>query len=92
MTVRVRFLSGLKAVFGAREKDVELPEAARVGDLLNAVCDTPERRKEVFLPDGTLSPQVIVMKGGTNVLSLGGLATPLADGDAVAVLPFIVGG
>ena len=92
MTVRVRFLAQLKTLFGAREKDVELAGPASLEGLLNALCDTPERRKEIFLPDNTLNPQVIVMKGGTNVLSLQGLATPLADGDAVAVLPFIVGG
>lgn len=92
MTVRVRFLSRLKAAFGARERDVILDGPARLEELLNALCDTPERRKEILLADGTLNPQVIVMKGGTNVLSLQGLATPLADGDAVAVLPFVVGG
>ncbi len=92
MTVRVRFLAQLKPLFGAKEKDVELAEPARIADLLEALCDTPERRKEIFKPDGTLNPQVIVMKGGMNVLSLQGLATPLAAGDSVAILPFLIGG
>ena len=92
MTVRVRFLAHLKTLFGAKERDVELAEPARIEDLLNLLCDTPERRNDLFKPDGSLNPQVIVMKGGTNVLSLQGLETPLAAGDSVAVLPFLIGG
>ena len=92
MTVRVRFLAHLKTLFGAKERDVELAEPARIEDLLNLLCDTPERRNDIFKADGSINPQVIVMKGGTNVLSLQGLGTPLAAGDSVAVLPFLIGG
>ena len=92
MTVRVRFLAHLKTLFGAKERDVELAEPARIEDLLNILCDTPERRNDLFKPDGSLNPQVIVMKGGTNILSLQGLGTPLAAGDSVAILPFLIGG
>lgn len=92
MTVRVRFLSHLKERFGAGERGVELAEPARVEELLKLLCDTPERRKDIFLPSGSLNPQVIVMKGGTNILSLQGLRTSLAEGDAIAILPFLIGG
>jgi len=92
VTVRVRFLAHLKTLFGAKERDVELAEPARIEDLLNLLCDTPERRNDIFKADGSINPQVIVMKGGTNVLSLQGLETPLAAGDSVAVLPFLIGG
>jgi len=92
MTVRVRFLAHLKTLFGVKEKDVELVEPALLEDLLKLLCDTPERRREIFLTDGSLNPQVIIMKGGTNALSLQGLETPLGDGDAVAILPFLIGG
>jgi MoaD family protein len=92
VTVRVRFLAHLRTVFGAKERDIELAEPARIEDLLNLLCDTPERRNDVFKADGSINPQVIVMKGGTNILSLQGLGTPLAEGDSVAILPFLVGG
>ena len=92
MTVHVRFLAHLKTLFGAKERDVELAEPARIEDLLNLLCDTPERRNDIFKADGSINPQVIVMKGGTNVLSLQGLETPLAEGDSVAILPFLIGG
>ena len=92
MTVRVRFLAHLKTLFGAKERDVELAEPARIEDLLNILCDTPERRNDIFKADGSINPQVIVMKGGTNILSLQGLGTPLAAGDSVAILPFLIGG
>jgi molybdopterin converting factor small subunit len=90
--VRVRFLAHLRTLFGAKEKDVELAEPARIEDLLNLLCDTPERRGGIFKPDGSLNPQVIVMKDGTNILSLKGLGTPLVEDDSVAVLPFLIGG
>jgi MoaD family protein len=92
VTVRVRFLAHLKTLFGAKERDVELAEPARIEDLLNLLCDTPERRNDIFKADGSINPQVIVMKGGTNVLSLQGLGTPLAEGDSVAILPLLIGG
>ena len=92
MTVRVRFLAHLRKAFGAKERDVELAEPARIEDLLNLLCDTPERREDIFKPDGSLNPQVIVMKGGANILSLRGLGTPLAASDSVAILPFLIGG
>jgi len=92
VTVRVRFLAHLRTLFGAKETEVELAEPARVADLLAALCDTPGRRAEIFGPGGALNPQVVVMKGGTNVLSLQGVETPLAAGDAIAILPFLVGG
>ncbi len=88
MTVRVRFLATFKALFGGSSREMDLPEGTTVGALLDALCDTPERRREVFGAGGVLKPQVVVMRNG----SPAGLADPLTAGDTVAVFPFLTGG
>jgi len=91
MKVKVKFFAYFREAFDGRDKDVILPEGSAVGNLLDAVCDTPKRRAEVF--DGNvLKPLVIVMKNGTSIQSLDGLETTLEDDDVIAVFPFVTGG
>lgn len=91
MNIKVKFFAYFREIFDAREKAVTLPEGAGVRSLLEALADSPRRRAEVFEGDA-LKPLVIVMKNGTSINSLQGLETPLAEGDTVAVFPFITGG
>jgi molybdopterin converting factor small subunit len=88
MTVRVRFLATFKGLFGGPARELDLPEGTTVVALLDVLCDTPQRRGEVFAAGGALKPQVVVMRNGAPA----GLADPLAAGDTVAVFPFITGG
>jgi MoaD family protein len=92
MKVRVKFLANFRDLFGAREKDMVLPSDARLRDLLQALCDSPERRAQVLTASGELHPQVVIMKNGTPAQSLGGLAMPLEEGAVIAVFPFLGGG
>jgi hypothetical protein len=48
MRIRVKFLATFRTVFGGRERDVEVPRGGTVGDVLDLLGDTPERRKELF--------------------------------------------
>ncbi len=91
MNVKVKFFAYFREIFDAREKGLILPDGASVRSLLEALADSPRRHEELFA-GGTLKPLVIVMKNGTSVNSLQGLDTPLAEGDTVAVFPFITGG
>ncbi|HSA95608.1 MAG TPA: ubiquitin-like small modifier protein 1 [Acidobacteriota bacterium] len=91
MTVRAKFFATFRDLFGARERDLELAGGASVGEALELLCDTPERRREV-LAAGGLKPHVVVMVNGTPIGSLQGLATPLAPGDTLAVFPMMGGG
>lgn len=88
MTVRVKFLSTFKGLFGGSGRELDLPEGTTAGGLLEILCDTPGRRREVFAAAGVLKPHVIVMRNG----SPAALADPLATGDVVAVFPFVSGG
>lgn len=91
MTVRVRFFATYRRLFGAKESAVELPEGAGLKDLLDLVCDTPERRAEVF-NEGRLRGHVVVLVNGLPADPSDSPAARLKDGDTVAVFPFLGGG
>ena len=91
ITVRVKFLVHFPALFGAKEKLVRLPPGSTLGQLLRSLGNTPARRRELLTGE-ELNAQVVVMKTGTPAQALNGLATELADGDAIAIFPFLAGG
>jgi molybdopterin synthase sulfur carrier subunit len=91
MIIKVKFFASFREIFDAREKDLALPEGARVRSLLEALADSPRRREALFAGEA-LKPLVIVMKNATSIHSLQDLDTPLAEGDTVAVFPFMTGG
>jgi MoaD family protein len=91
MTVRARFFAYFRDLFGGRERDLSLAPGGTVADALAALCDQPARRRELFAGDA-LRPHIVVMVNGTPIGSLRDLATPLADGDTLAVFPLMGGG
>jgi MoaD family protein len=92
MTIRTKFLAYFRDLFATREKEVRLPDGARLLELLNLLCDSPERRTQVFSKDGQIHHQIVVMRNGTPVQSQGGLEAPLQEGDIIAIFPFLGGG
>ena len=72
MTIKAKFFAYFRDLFGGRERDVTVGEGATVGDALTALCDTPERRGEIFAGDG-LKPHLVVMLNGVPVQSLQGI-------------------
>lgn len=76
-----------------RESDIDLPQGATIGKLLEILCARHEKLYgEIFEAPETLRPLVNVLKNGRNVFFTGNLATPLEDGDVIAVFPPIAGG
>lgn len=90
MIIRFRFFAHFRELFGAKDKELILSEGAVVRNALEALCDTPERREQVF--DRVLKRDVIILKNGTPIASLQGLETPLAAEDTLAVFPLLGGG
>jgi len=88
--VRIKFFAHFRELFGAKDKELALAPGATVKDILDVLCDTAERRKLVF--DGQLRPNIVVMKNGSSILSLKGLATALDAGDTLAIFPMLGGG
>jgi MoaD family protein len=92
MTIKVKFLAYFRDLFGEREKEVLLLDGSRLRDLLKALCDTAEREKQIFAEEEKLNPHTVIMKNGMPVQSLGGPAAQLADGDIIAIFPYLGGG
>jgi MoaD family protein len=92
MKIKIKFLAYFRDLFGEREKEASLPEGAHLRELLLSLCDSPEREKHIFPEGEKLNPHAVIMKNGIPVQSLGGLDAPLADGDVIAIFPFLGGG
>ena len=91
MPVTVRIPTVLRAATeGQRTVSVE---GKTVGDVLGRLADDhPGVRAQVFTPDGTLHRFLNVYVNDDDVRYTGGLATAVAAGDEVTLLPAVAGG
>jgi molybdopterin synthase sulfur carrier subunit len=91
VAVKVKFFATFKKLFGPGEREVFLAPGATALDLLRALCDTIERRAEIFDGDD-VRPHIVVMINGSNLPASTGAATALAEGDHVSIFPLMGGG
>ncbi len=64
-----------------------------VGEVLEALASAhPDTREQLFSEEGELNRYVNVYLNDEDVRVLDGLETPVADGDAVVILPAMAGG
>jgi MoaD family protein len=91
MKVTIKLFAYLRELFGEKERQFTLNDTGSVRDVLNVLCDTPERRGEIFAGDD-LKPAIVVMVNGANLPAATGLDTRLADSDVVAIFPLMGGG
>jgi len=80
MTVSVRLFAGLRERAGTNRLDVELPDGATVGELLDALAGTPV---------GPIGPRQCVVAINREYADAG---QPIAAGDEVALVPPVSGG
>jgi sulfur-carrier protein len=90
--VEARLYGGLERVFQENQKQVELAKASTVRTLLDLLCNSPERRRELFDDHGQIRPDLVILRNGRSIVFLGGLDTELNDGDAVAIFLPVKGG
>ena len=68
-------------------------EADTVGDALARIgLDRPALLARILTPEGELRPYVNVFVGERNTRRLDGLATTLAPGEVIAIIPAVAGG
>ncbi|HEY9349749.1 MAG TPA: ubiquitin-like small modifier protein 1 [Acidothermales bacterium] len=78
---------------GQRSLSVQLGDAETVGDVLDALTEgRPQLAWRIRDETGALRRHVNVYVGTEDVRGATGLATPIADGDVVTVLPSVAGG
>ncbi len=92
MIVRVKFLAHFRDIFETKQREVGLPDEARLRELLDLLGDSSSRRDQILAGKDKIHPQVVVLINGTPAQSVGGLDARLKDGDLVAVFPFLGGG
>jgi molybdopterin converting factor small subunit len=91
MPVTLLIPSALRS-FTDRQSTVRV-EASTVEEALAALTDAyPDIRRHLYGDDNALRPFVNLYLGETNIKNTGGTATPLKDGDEVALVPSIAGG
>ena len=87
MKIRVRFHSRFKDIFGAKEKDIELEEGARVRDLLRLLCASEVQSKSIYAEsEKRLRHDVLLTKNRRFIFHMQRLDTQLEDRDEVAIL------
>jgi sulfur-carrier protein len=68
-------------------------DGGTVGEVLGALTDRhPDTREQLFSPEGDLNRYVNVYLNDEDVRVLDGLATSVASGDTVVILPAMAGG
>jgi molybdopterin synthase sulfur carrier subunit len=89
----VKYFATVLSYTGETERRVDDPPPATIGPLLETLAARygTSFRRAVFAGD-ELSPQIIILVNGRNVVHAGGLAAPLATGDEVSIFPMVAGG
>jgi sulfur-carrier protein len=68
-------------------------DGSSVGDVLHSLAEAhPETQEQLFGSDGDLNRYVNVYLNDEDVRVLGGLETPVGEGDVLVILPAMAGG
>ena len=92
MKITIRAFADYREIIG-KEMELVLPEEKTIGKLLADLGDHyPNLRKEMFTPTGELKEFINIFINGRNIAFLKDMATPLAEGDIIALFPPMAGG
>ena len=89
--IKIEFFATIRELTG--EKEITVKKTAAVSDLLRLLLQRygAPLREKIF--DGEeLTDEITILVNGMHIASTGGLATPLSDGDEVAIFPIVGGG
>lgn len=95
LTVKVRFMGGLRVIVGTRETTTSLPQGSTVKDLLVSLSNNYGQvfSSRVLNRMGNLEHYVLVFLNGKNIKEMQGLETILGEGEVeFMMLPMFEGG
>lgn len=91
-TMEWKLFADLAELAGDRQPAVDAAPGETVGDALEALLAEHPALADRVLDDGTLRPEINVLRNGTDVESEAGLETELEAGDELALFPPVSGG
>ncbi|AXR79205.1 ubiquitin-like small modifier protein 1 [Natrarchaeobaculum sulfurireducens] len=92
MEIDMRFFATFREAVGEKERTGRFDGDATVGDVLATLESEYDGLEEQLLEDGTIRPQLSVLKNGRDVTHMAGPETELEDGDTLSVFPPVAGG
>ena len=87
----MKFFGSFREIWGEKEKEIELQSGSNIGKLLEFLCDSSNRRDQIF-NGGEIKSYLAIMKNGKHIQHLNGLGTKLAEGDTIVIFPPVGGG
>jgi MoaD family protein len=92
MRVKLKLFAPFRELSGPGETEIELDGPPNVRTLLDTLPGAGGSGEKLFDDSGELLSHVVVLVNGRPIKALNGLATGLAEGDEVALLPPVSGG
>lgn len=92
MELDLRFFATFREAVGQKELSREVDDDATVGDVLADLESEYEDLEGRLLQNGSVAPQLSVLKNGRDVTHMAGVETELEAGDVLSVFPPVAGG
>lgn len=93
MKLRVQYMSQLRTVVGRSEEAVELPDTARLSELLAHLAAAHSEARSHFVTEtGQARPSLLIVVNESAVSAREAATTVLHSNDVVTLLPPIAGG
>ncbi|MDR3280997.1 MAG: MoaD/ThiS family protein [Synergistaceae bacterium] len=91
MPVTIQIPTALR-VFTDKKPEIQADGATVAEAIADFASSYPDIKRHLYDEDGTLRSFINIYLGDTNIKNLGGLETPLKDGDTLMLVPAIAGG
>lgn len=94
MLVRIRFFGGIREFTGKKWMTLELPEDARVLDVIYELARQLDSKllEKILDENEEVRSEIIILLNGRSIRNLDGLKTEVKEDDIVSVFPVASGG
>ena len=88
----VKYFATIRTYSGESERRLDRPPATLEWLLTELAARYGRAFERAVFAGGELSPEIIILVNGRNVVYTGGLQTPLTPADEVSIFPMVAGG